>query len=35
MVYDEDDQIKQDEMGGIYSTHGEDEKCVQNFGVKV
>jgi hypothetical protein len=22
-------------MGGIYSTHGEDEKCVQNFGVKV
>jgi hypothetical protein len=27
-------QIKGDEMGGSCSTHGKDEKCVQNFGCK-
>jgi len=23
-----------DEMGGLYSPHGRDEKCTQNFGLK-
>jgi hypothetical protein len=22
-------------MGGAYSTHGRDEKCIQNFGWKM
>jgi len=26
------DQIKEDEMGEVCSTHGEDEKYIQNFG---
>jgi hypothetical protein len=26
-----DDKIKQDEMGGIYSTRGKDEKLMQDF----
>jgi len=25
------DQIKEDEMGGAFVTHGRDEKCIQNF----
>jgi len=28
------DQIKEDNMGGVYSMHGKDEKCIQNFGQK-
>jgi hypothetical protein len=28
------DQVKGDEMGGDSSTHGTDEKCIQNFGRK-
>jgi hypothetical protein len=26
-----DVQIKEDEMGGTYSMHVGDEKCIQNF----
>jgi hypothetical protein len=26
------DEVKDDEMGAICSTHGRDDKCVQNFG---
>jgi hypothetical protein len=26
------DQIKEEEMGGLCSTHGVDAKLVQNFG---
>lgn len=28
------DPIKEVEMGSMWSTHGVDEKCVQNFSVK-
>jgi hypothetical protein len=28
------DQIKKNEIGGAYSTHGRDEKCIQKFGWK-
>jgi len=28
------DQVKEDEMGGACSTHGCDEKCIQNVGRK-
>jgi hypothetical protein len=28
-------QIKEDEMGCAYNTHGRDDKCVQNFDPKV
>jgi hypothetical protein len=35
-IYDDDnDQIKEDEMGGEYSTHGKDGKCVQNLILEV
>jgi hypothetical protein len=27
-------QIKEDEIGKTYSTHGEDEKCIHNFSRK-
>jgi hypothetical protein len=27
--------IKGNEMGGVLSTHGRDEKCVQNVGRKI
>jgi hypothetical protein len=27
-------KMKEDEMGGKFSTHGRDEKWVQNFGRK-
>jgi hypothetical protein len=33
-VIEQVDQIKEDEMGGSCSTHGGDEKCIQNFGWK-
>jgi hypothetical protein len=33
-IYYKGDQTKEDEMGGAFSAHGEDEKCVQNFGWK-
>jgi hypothetical protein len=26
-----DDKMKDDDMGGAYSTHGRHEKCIQNF----
>jgi hypothetical protein len=25
-------QIRVEEMGGAYGTHGKSEKCIQNFG---
>jgi len=28
------DQIKEDKMGGIYSTHGKDEKWIQYLGLE-
>jgi hypothetical protein len=28
-------KIKEDEMGGLYSTHGRELKCIQNFGRRV
>jgi hypothetical protein len=28
------DLIKEDEMGGAFSTRGRDEKCIQYFGWK-
>jgi len=28
-------QVKEDEMGVVYSTHGRGEKCIQNFGRKI
>jgi len=27
-------QVKEDEMGGVCSTHGRDKKCMQDFGQK-
>jgi hypothetical protein len=30
--YYQGDQIKEDDMGRPCSTHGRDEKCIQNFG---
>jgi hypothetical protein len=27
-------RIKEDEMSGAFSTHGEDEECIRNFGWK-
>jgi hypothetical protein len=29
-----DDKPKEGEMGGTFSAHGGDEKCVQNFGLE-
>jgi hypothetical protein len=29
-----DEQIMDDEMGGVYSTHGRDDKCIENFNWK-
>jgi hypothetical protein len=29
-----DNKIKEDEMGGTYSTHGSNEKCLFNVGPK-
>jgi hypothetical protein len=26
--------MEEDEMGESYSTHGRDEKCIQNFRLK-
>jgi len=34
MKYYQNDQIKEDEVGGAYNVHARDEKCVQNFGRK-
>jgi hypothetical protein len=31
LKYYKGDKIKEDEMGGAGSTHGIDEKCVENF----
>jgi hypothetical protein len=29
------DQVKEDEMGRACSTHGRDEKCIQNYNGKL
>jgi hypothetical protein len=34
-LYSSTDQMKQHEMYGTFSDHGEDEKCTQNFGWKI
>jgi hypothetical protein len=31
VIYYQGDKIKEDEVGGTYSTHWSDEKCIQVF----
>jgi len=34
MIYNEGDEVKEDEMDETYRMHGRDEKCIQHFSRK-